>query len=468
MNRPQPTYPATTLRTVYAACKPDESLSPDDPRCVDLTAARGGVNLMGRIAWTISATDPGTFHRQLITGHRGCGKSTEIKQLHALLRDSGLYAVYFDAAEVLDPGDIEYLDVLLGIAQALYNDIAKTELALDQELLESLSHWFAETILTREFHVDVEASLKAEVGVEAKIPALLRLFTNLTGLLKAGGSSRRTLRQTLERELRVFLTRLNELINDVQVKLAAAGWQGLVVLVDNLEKMSYRTLPTGESNYTTLFVHHADQLKAPNCHLVYTVPVSIVFNANLGADYDAIDVIPMVKLTDADGVTRCQEGFDALVNLVAHRVDIDRIFGSPEEVERLIGISGGVVRDLVRLIQFACADAAPRGLDRLDSAALDIGERRLAVEYEYRLLEEYIDRLAAFVQDRYLPLDDLSGRLLYDLLVLEYRNGESWYDLHPLVRKAPRLQRGLNRHPRAAVTGTDDQAQSPPGESGAV
>ena len=29
------------------------------------------------------------------------------------------------------------------------------------------------------------------------------------------------------------------------------------------------------------------------------------------------------------------------------------------------------------------------------------------------------------------------GRLLERWLVLAYRNGDEWYDLHPLVRRAP-------------------------------
>ncbi len=438
---PPPVYPATTLRATYAACNLDQPLDPDDPRCVDLTEARGGASLAASIAWSITATEPGSFHRQLLTGHRGSGKSTEIKQLQALLRGEGFYAVYFDAFDILDPADVEHVDVLLSIAQAVYDDIRKTEIQLDAKLLESLESWFHQTILTHEDRADIEASLKTEVGVEVKIPTLLRLFTTLTGQLKASSARRREIRETLDRQLRVFLERLNELLNDVQAKLAAEGWKGLVVLVDNLEKIPYQVMPNGETNHALLFMHHAEQLKAPNCHLVYTVPVSLVFNANLGADYDDVLVIPMVKVKESDGVTDCATGRDALLNLVARRAAIGRVFESAELVHRLITTSGGVVRDLLRLVRFACWDAGRRaGGERIDEAAVDFAVRELAVEYERLIQQSDLDRLGEIGRVRFVAGDETLGRLLFNRLVLEYRNHEHWYNLHPLIRASRHLR----------------------------
>lgn len=199
MKPPVPTYPAATLRTVYAACNPDEPLKPGDPRCIDLTEARGGVRLAARIASSISWTAPGSYHRQLITGHRGCGKSTEILQLQATLRDEGFHAVYVDAADVLDPADIEHVDVLLAIAQAVYADVSATGIALDRVLLASLENWFHETVITSEERADLEASLKGEAKAEGGL--FLKMMVAITGQLKASNTRRREIRQKLEREM---------------------------------------------------------------------------------------------------------------------------------------------------------------------------------------------------------------------------------------------------------------------------
>lgn len=41
------------------------------------------------------------------------------------------------------------------------------------------------------------------------------------------------------------------------------------------------------------------------------------------------------------------------------------------------------------------------------------------------------------------------GRLVERLLVLAYRNGEEWYDVHPMVRRDPMLAAKLGRRTRS-------------------
>jgi RecA/RadA recombinase len=69
--------------------------------------ARGNENLAQTVTLRISRTKPPRFHQQLVSGHRGCGKSTELRQLQAKLQDSGFFVVYLDAEETLDLGEIK-------------------------------------------------------------------------------------------------------------------------------------------------------------------------------------------------------------------------------------------------------------------------------------------------------------------------------------------------------------------------
>ena len=174
---------------------------------------------------------------------------------------------------VLDLGDILYLDVLLAIARAVYEALDQEDIPLSPALLENLESWFAERVLTVEQRKDIEVSMKAEVGASASIPFFLRIMGMLTGQIRAGGSRREEVRRQLEPQLREFLDHLNQLLDDARVQLAREDWIGLVVIVDGLEKMHYRALPDGQSSHSALFVQHAEQLRTPRCHLVYTVPV---------------------------------------------------------------------------------------------------------------------------------------------------------------------------------------------------
>lgn len=88
-------------------------------RYVDLREVRGGQYLARIIHRRIATTEEGTYHHHLITGHRGCGKTTELKQIKGTLEDKNYFCVYFDVEEILDVQDLEYLDVLLAIAQVV-------------------------------------------------------------------------------------------------------------------------------------------------------------------------------------------------------------------------------------------------------------------------------------------------------------------------------------------------------------
>ena len=105
-------FPVSTVAEVYDACHPDIPLEDvNDPRYVDLTEVRGGESLVKSIAFAIERTRSPNFHQQLVTGHRGCGKSTEFFQLKARLENHGYFVVYLDVGETLDLGDISYLDI---------------------------------------------------------------------------------------------------------------------------------------------------------------------------------------------------------------------------------------------------------------------------------------------------------------------------------------------------------------------
>jgi hypothetical protein len=99
-----------------------------------------------------------------------------------------------------------------------------------------------------------------------------------------------------------------------------------VVIVDGLEKRHYKILSEGQSSHSALFVEHAEQLKGPHCHSVYTVPISLLFNINLGDSFAETDVIPMVKINETDGITPCSAGRAALHEVIEKRVGIESVF----------------------------------------------------------------------------------------------------------------------------------------------
>ncbi len=86
-------YPIHDINLVLRACDPGEPLEPGDSRWYDFTPLRG-TNVLQRLRRLLSAPPPDrTFHHQVLCGHRGSGKSTELLQLKAWADSEGFLAV---------------------------------------------------------------------------------------------------------------------------------------------------------------------------------------------------------------------------------------------------------------------------------------------------------------------------------------------------------------------------------------
>lgn len=424
-----------TVDAAYGAVDPDVPLEPGDPRYVDLNSARGDESLPALIARRIRRTPATTWHRQLVTGHRGSGKSTELKCLQGLLDQAGFFTVYLDVEETLDLADVEYLDVLVAVARALDETARAKKLRISDKLIGAVGDWFAETVLTEEERRDVDLTLQTEygVGINVEMPLFVRMMAAITGQIRSGGSARTETRRNLERRLPVLMERLNELVDNVTVQALKKGYTGLVVVVDSLEKMHLTFLEGGHTNHSLLFVEHSEQLKALRCHVVYTVPISLLYDRNLGMAFTNVDVIPMVKITEDDGQTPCQAGRGLLLEVAARRMDVDAVFDQPETLRELVAASGGVVRDLMHLLRYACDYTD----ERIDGESAQRAIAKLVREYERLIHREDLELLAQVHRERRLPGSADLSRLMYNRLVLPYVNGDRWMDVHPAVAAAP-------------------------------
>lgn len=419
-----PTYPADSVDTAYRACNPDQALPPDDPRYVDLYPGRSEKDMSSVIAWEIKVSGDVEHMRKLVTGHRGSGKTTELLRLKKALENDNFFVVYVDVEKMLDLGDISYLDVLLAISTALGDALDKADIALDAKLLLNIEEWFADKILSRveEKGGTAVASAGAEVGTS--LPLLAKIFGKATAEIKSASSQRLEIRRNLDRDLSQFLLYLRQFTTAAGLLLKKKDKTNLVLMIDGLEKAVYKENKDGFSNFHELFIHHAEQLKTPECHIIYTVPLSLVYKAQLGDAWPGeYYFIPMVKVDRL-------EGRQLLLKAVEKRVAVDVVFETRDTVEDFITLSGGALRDLLRLIRMACGPHDR--IERVDGSAAI----KAFLRQEERLIrEEDKERLAQVAATKSLPNAAEYEGLLHNRLIHEYQNDHRWADVHPAVKR---------------------------------
>jgi predicted AAA+ superfamily ATPase len=107
---------ATDPDSAIRACKPFPLTDPGDPRYVDFSEqyglCRGKKN---RLVDALKPTNNPPSRHMVLAGPGGSGKSTLVLQSFEKFESEGLYPVHIDVLEMLDPGSIQYSDLLVAM-----------------------------------------------------------------------------------------------------------------------------------------------------------------------------------------------------------------------------------------------------------------------------------------------------------------------------------------------------------------
>ena len=416
--------PATNVVDAYKQCNPDYALPADDNRYTDLSQVRGEHGkIIDTIQRSIKRSDNDTC-THFISGHRGSGKTTELYRLQEKLTQDGYFCVYFDVGNALDLADISYIDIFLAIIDEISKSLQQQQIhiALDDKILKEIHDWVYQEVYQETFtQKDVEGKVNAGVNAKVGIPSLVNLLGSITGDIKHSQTQRISIRENIEKKASDFIAKTNQFLITVRNKLESKSFKDIVMIVDGLEKIHYRTLHNHQSDsHKELFIQHAEQLLSLQCHVVYTIPISLTFSNNLYNDYKDVHVMPMIKLNE--------RGIEALKTLVEKRVMIEKVFTDVALVDELIKNSGGVVRDLMRLVRLACDTDD----SQITGTEIKYAISKLTKEYDRLLQPDDVQILRkVHLEQRVHPDSERVNQLLNNRVILEYENGERSAKIHP-------------------------------------
>jgi hypothetical protein len=411
----------------YRTLNPTDPLPADDKRYVDWSAERGSSMLIQSMAKTISWSDEPTC--QLISGHRGCGKTTELYRLRDALEktDKGYFVVYCESDRYLDINDIDHIDVLLAMVHQLGIDTAARGLKWQPGRFKAFWEELKE-ILTTPVELKKVKVEGGPLGFEFD--------------LKKNAYNRERVREHLRPQASTLLEAVNEVIKSVQNSLTGK-WAGLVIIVDNLDRVFRQQISgTTRTTHDALFVDASDFLRGVNCHVIYTAPPALLYSLN-SAKLAALfglppHVLPMVPTTTRAGAPH-PKGLSKMKEVITRRLDVldvenaDRVI-SADGIDRLCAASGGYVRNLLVLARSALynAEKLPVTIDAVEKAIKDVRDmliRAIKKPQQWQVLSDVAQKKATTETEDFLQLLD-------NLLVLEYRDDDGpWYDVNPLTRE---------------------------------
>jgi hypothetical protein len=435
------------IADLYNAFEPLLPLEAGDPAYVDCQEVRGDWNVLEDLGQKIILSPQPTC--RLYTGHRGVGKSTELLRLQDYLRGKGYFVVYFPADKAdIEPEDTEYSDILLACTRHVL------EALKDHANPSPLLNWLKSRWQSLKDLAMTELSFES-LEVEGQISQ----FAKLTANLRAVPNLRQEIRKQVDAHTVSLVEALNKFIEEAQTQLPY-GCSQIVVMADNLDRITPITQENGRNNYDEIFLDRSEQLKALKCHVIYTVPISMVYSRRctlLEDSYGKPQVLPMIMVRDTKNSTHAL-GVAKMKELIAKRVETvnsnlskflePKVFDSIDTLERVCLMSGGHVRNLMSLMQTAI-ERTPKL--PIPAKALQRAITEARDTYRNTVEEDQWITLANVSRFKRIPNDDQHRGLLLNRCLLEYRyldtEGEikRWYDVHPLIKGIEQFQEAQSK-----------------------
>jgi len=352
------------------------------------------------------------------SGHRGCGKSTEL--LHLLGNPEikkKYWPINFSIREDADVIDLDFRDVLLAIGSRLFREYRKKGGDLPDQLLKELYSWQGK--IEKEVSTIVEGRA-SEMELDTSINAF---FVSAGLKMKLEPATRVHLRQVVETDI----TGLIAVINHIATTIYTTEHLIPLILIDYMDKPNL-------DKARAIFHDRREIMMQPNCAIVYTVSSALFYSKEFDAIRDQAFFLPNIYLhPPMKPDVHHEEGYETLRKFVHMRMVPDLI--EAPALELAVTYSGGVFRELARIIRTAIGRARRRKAARMDCTDIEWAATEIRNEYRRILDKDDIKLLKSIGDNNSLEYNDRMRPLLQLLALLEYRDVENWCDIHPVLRK---------------------------------
>ncbi|MEO0768540.1 MAG: ATP-binding protein [Cyanobacteria bacterium J06649_4] len=434
-------YRAKTFKEAFRLCDVNPLSGAGIERFyVNLAPARKTEAVEG-VSTALDFQEPGEFCTILFTGHRGCGKSTELQRIRRQW-EKDYRVIYLEVDKEADPNNIEYTDLYLIIIKRVEFALRELGLQFDETLLGRVEDWFKEVTEENEQTVESSVSLQSEASLQGNAPFLAKLMVKLLAQIKGASKQKTLIRQVLQRDISRLKSDLNLLLRDAYQKVRAQYEKGFLIIFDNLDRVA-----PDIGNH--LFFDYGIQLRELDCTMILTVPISVLCSPKniVNTFGDEPHIVSMVNVYELDRAS-CDLAYDTtglnqLLRIVEARVDTDKLFSSRDVLLKLAKASGGHVRQLMQMVRSASQTAQTRKHAAIDDEDVTYAINQQQFGFERFVPDEHYPLLAQVCMSKNITKDETGQLMLFNTSVLEYNGLNRWNYPNPVVMRSTLFQQAL-------------------------
>jgi len=397
-----------------------------------------GTEILEKLEHLVEDCSPDN-NKIIFTGHLGSGKSTLLAQFCQNTQNR-YFVVFFSISDVVEMSDVNHVNILFAMAVKLMEAAEERHIRIGSKTKKAFYQWFSKH--TRTEGSSVDSSIELETSGEAGVNAwFVKYFAKLKATLKANSVLREEITIEFSRRISDLVDRINEIASAIQ---AACGKE-IMVVIDDLDKLDLEIV-------NRVYRNNISALFQPQFRIIYTMPMAATRDMSLrgiiqNATNNKIQSMWATKLfpRGEDRVPNASpvaEAVKVFEQILYKRIPKQLI--EPEATQMMIVKSGGALREFIRLASQCCGLCLKQLRRTPDKQNLIITSEILknAIK-EYRIdLTEPLGKnryqILVEVYQNYLPEDGINQDfldLLHTLYILEDRNDDLWFGVHPVVQE---------------------------------
>lgn len=283
------------------------------------------------------------FCKILLLGHRGCGKTLELRRMHAFLNDPDRYfSILIETEKELETSKMQAEDFFVIMVIKTIRELETAGLhqitdAFDDLLKEWLSDKEVQEEIVRRTELDAQIGVGVDTDGNFLMKALniFKFKTEIKGTFASENKITTVVRSRIKKDLINFVVKFNQALAEVRDYCIENGHgRDLLFVIDGTEK-------TTLDFYKSLFQENGHILRSLNVNLITTIRLDAFYRLEDKPNLDLFETVfvPMVIINDD---TR-----DKFTEIIKKRIDVDTFFDA-DALNYLVDKSGGSIRQLLR------------------------------------------------------------------------------------------------------------------------
>ena len=361
----------------------------------------------------------------IFSGHRGCGKSAELKRINNELSKPQRYlTVFIDLEQEVEVGSFEYADFFSLLIHKLIEQLSYEGITNGASKLKELAkRLFEKTATENKTKAASKTSAEAEAGAGFSLFGWGGKFS-FKQAFSGENETSTTIRREIKRNTLGFIMELNAALVDIRFDVQEKNkGQDILFIIDGSEKVQSEV-------YEELFIKNAAIIAEISVNMLTAVPISAHYQIEKAPfKFTNRYTVPMIKLAKyPDAAARMKE-------IIGNRIHLPT-FIEEEALHTCIHFSGGCIRQLFQVVHTSLKKSLGSKIkpEHVTRALKELGQD----------LWEYLDteHMALLKAGNYRPADKLVGELLYMLILLKY-NGN--IEINPLLKDYPDFVEWMNK-----------------------